>query len=347
MDPATDIAGRYSSVPMKDKNGREVLVCIVKYTFRVDPTGRVDLEPEESAPAPYVADECNGDDPAKASIRKPSDLCDFKPGTDVLLIGHAQPPRGSSVTHVDVSLRVGPISKTVRAHGLRVWEPGTFTGIQPGPALPIREPVPLIYELAWGGQDLSDPAKPIGEPRNYVGRGVARDAKSLVGRPAAQLEDPARPISGRNNVPWSFGAIHRHWQPRASFSGTYDQLWEETRLPLLPSDFDDRFNVTVPHDQWSPTPLRGDEPIEVAGATPEGIWRIQLPRVTLGFASYVAGRRSEHRSHLDTVLVDADARRVELTWRASVPLPRKWEMLDRVIIFEKTLVRSRTAQGAT
>jgi hypothetical protein len=66
--------------------------------------------------------------------------------------------------------------------------------------------------------------------------------------------------------------------------------------------------------------------------------RLQLPRFSPGFSSFVGSQRTDHRTHVDSVLVDADARRVELTWRAAIPLPRKHEMLDRVNVFEKELV---------
>ena len=328
--------GSFVSVPVKNKTGRESLVVIVTYTFAIDSSGRAELF--SPGPPPALVDEYHGPDAASSSIRKPSLVFDEKPGTDVILVGHAHPPLRGSATHVDVSLSVGPVSKTVRAHGLRVWKAGTFGGLAPGPARPILEPVPLRYELAWGGCDYSDPERPVGEPRNTVGRGVARDPRSLIGQPAAQLEDPARPIRGEDSAPWCFGAIHRHWQPRASFAGTYDQAWMDTKMPLLPDDFDPRFHIAVPHEQWSPAPLRGDEPIEVLGATPEGAWRFRLPRIAPGFSSFVAGGRREHRTHLDTLLIDADAGRVELTWRAAIPLPRKHEMLEGAVLFEKRVV---------
>ena len=326
------------SVPLREKDGREFWAVILKYTFRVDQRG-VAVEVDDPAEADFV-DTYNGEDAAKSSIRRPSQLFEFKPGTDVVLLAHAHPPPGNTAaSSVDVTMRVGQrISKTVRAHGLRVWQMGTFGGLKPGPARPIREPVPLIYELAWGGMDMTDEKKPLGEPRNYVGRGVARDPKSLVDQPAAQLEDPARPLDGRGNHPAAFNPIHRHWQPRMQYAGTYDQAWMESRMPLLPADFDTRFHVCVPQDQWSEVPLRGDEPIEILGATPEGAWRFQLPRIAPGFSSFLRGQRAEHRTHLDTILIDADARRVELTWRAAIPLPRKYEMLERVLVFEKEVV---------
>lgn len=328
--------GCHTCVPMKDKDGREHCVAIVKYTFVVGATGRVEPAGSDGA-EPDLMDTYNGDDASSSSIRRPSQLFEWKPGTDVLLIGHAHPPRGGA-GHVDVSLRFGPVVKVVRAHGLRAWRASTFGGLSPGPARPIREPVPLIHELAWGGQDLSDPSRLIGEPRNTVGRGVARDPSSLVGKPAAQLEYPGKPVGGRDSVPASFGALHRHWQPRAAYAGTFDQAWMESKMPLLPDDFDARFHVSVPHDQWSPAPLRGDEPVEVCGATPEGAWRFQLPRCTPGFSSFIQGKRAEHRTHLDMVLIDADAGRVELTFRAAIPMPRKYEMLEDVVIFEKQVV---------
>lgn len=328
--------GRHITVPIKDKAGRPHLVCILKLTFAVSAVGKVECLGAEGAD-PDLVDTYNGDDVAASSIRRPSQVFDFKPGTDVILLGHAFPPRGSA-TRVDVSLRFGPIAKTVRAHGLRVWQSGTFGGLTPGPSLPVREPIPLVYELAWGGTDLRNPDKPLGEPRNYVGRGISREPRALVGQPAAQLEDPKHPIGGSDSVPTAFGAIHRHWQPRASFAGTYDQAWMKTKMPLPPDDFDPRFHVAVPPDQWSLAPLRGDELCEIHGATPAEVWRFQLPRIAPGFSSIVGGRTQEHRTHLDTILIDADAGRVELTWRAAVPLPRKYQMLERVRMVEKSVL---------
>jgi hypothetical protein len=332
LEVANETSGKVATVPIKDKNGRELLSVVLKYTFVVSADGKVDVD--DDGAEVLFADEYHGEDPKRASIRKPSQLFLSKPGTDVLLIGHAHPPHGSA-THVDVSMRVGSIEKTVRAHGLRVWKAGAFGGLAPGPARPIVEPVPLIYELAWGGTDDSDPEHILAETRNYVGRGVTRNPKRLLGEPAAQLEDPAAPIGGGDNVPACFGAIHRHWEPRIRFAGTYDAAWAEHKMPLLPDDFDDRYHIAVPHEQCAGNPLRGDEPIEILGATPAGAWRFRLPRIAPGFSSVIQGVRQEHRTHLDTLLIDADAGRVELTWRAAMPLPRKYELLDEVLVFRK------------
>jgi hypothetical protein len=288
------------------------------------------MELDTDGPDPHPIDVPNGEDAAKSSIKIPSDVFDFKPGTDVVVIADAHPRPGAAYT--DVSLRMGPIAKTVRAYGLRVWQRGMLGGLTPGPAMPLRAPLSIMYELAWGGMDLSVPEKPLGEPRNYVGRGIARDVSKLVNEPAAQLELPNKPLGERGNMPASFGPIHRHWQPRVGFSGTYDKAWTDTRMPLLPSDFDARFNVCVPHDQWSPSPLFSNEPIELAGATEDGLWRVQLPREEPRFSSIIAGEQRTHGTHLDTVLIDARSRCVELTWRVSIAAPAKLELIDEVRI---------------
>lgn len=319
-----------------DKDGRQYVVPILKYTFAIDFGGNATLAEKQSEID--LVDTYNGEDPATSSIRRPSQLFEEKPGTDVVLLAEAHPPAGPEVTQTDVLLRMGPIQKVVRAYGFRVWQLGAFGGLSAGPAMPLRKPVPLIYELAWGGQDLSEPKKPVGEPRNLAGRGVCRDSGTLVGKPAALLEDPDHPIGSRGVRPAAFGAIHRHWQPRASYAGTYDPTWKETRMPLLPADFDTRFHICVPPDQWSPVPLRGDEPIGVSGVTPEGPFACQLPRVAPGFSSVLLGKREEHRTHLDTVLIDVSERKVELTWRAAIRMPKKLEMLSRIMVFEKQVI---------
>ncbi|MBX3231402.1 MAG: DUF2169 domain-containing protein [Labilithrix sp.] len=330
MNVANRTAGKHLAFPTKDKDGRALVAVVVKYTYRSTPRGGVERD-EDGAP-PHPIDVPNGEDPATSSIKVPSDMFEYKPGTDVVVVADAHPRAGA--TYTDVALQVGPIAKTIRAHGLRVWQRGMLGGLVPGPALPLRAPLPIVYENAWGGQDVSIPDKPLGEPRNYAGRGITREPARLVDQPAAQLELAGKPLGERAgaNVPASFGPIHRHWAPRASFAGTYDKAWQESRMPLLPADFDPRFNVCVPHDQWSEVPLFGDEPIALTGATEDHHWQVQLPRETLTFSSLVGGVRREHRTHLDTILIDARERKIELTWRAAVPAPPKLELLDEIRI---------------
>lgn len=332
MNVANRTAGKELAFPTKDVEGRGLVVVVVKYTYRAAAYGKVERD-DDGAP-PHPIDVPNVEDPATSSIKIPSDLFDFKPGTDVVVVADAHPSPGRAYT--DVSLKVGPIAKAIRAHGLRVWQRGILGGLVPGPAMPLRAPLPIIYEHAWGGADLSVPDKPLIERRNFAGKGVTREPARLVDTPAAQLELVDKPLGERNNVPASFGPICRHWEPRVGFAGTYDQKWSETRMPLLPADFDPRFNVCMPPDQWSPVPLFGDEPIELRGVTDDHLWQVQLPRETLTFSSRVGGQRREHKTHLDTILLDAREKKIELTWRAAIPAPAKLELIDEIRIEGRT-----------
>src|SRR5262249_46279287 len=134
--------------PLRDKDGRPVVVLVVKATYELGPEGVRKLAAEQQ---PIVeADEYYGD-PATSSVRYESDLAIFKPATDVLLIGSAVAPSGQPVRQLDVAMEVGPIRKTIRVFGDRSWQKGLLKDS-------IGEPkefttMPLTFENAFGGLD--------------------------------------------------------------------------------------------------------------------------------------------------------------------------------------------------
>lgn len=317
-------------LPMDDRHGREVLVVIARMTFAVSAEGVVSIARPPS-PVRLAAERTSTS--AHASLRFPSDLVEEKPGTDVLLVGTAH-PSAPEMTRQQVSLRVeaahGRVHKTLDVHGPRVWQAGLF-GLAPGPAAHLS-PTPLVYELAYGGIDTTDPARPLFEPRNPSGTGFHERRAGLVGRPAPVIEDPRAPLGSAHPAPAGFGPIAPHVSPRAERKGTLDDAWRRERAPLRPLDFDPLHNCAAPPDQWLAVPLLGDEPVEVLGATPGGAWRFRLPRYGPVFRASVRGQESLCETHLDTYLIDADRHRVELTFRTRIPLPRKTEQLERVLI---------------
>jgi hypothetical protein len=318
-------------VPMEDRWGSEVLVVIAKMTWDVSAFGAPTIARPNSTLR--LSDEKTSDDPA-ASARYPSDLVEEKPGTDVLLVGTAYPSH-AGVTEEVVSLRVEACGKSLykvlKVYGPRVWQRSTF-GLVPGPAARMA-PTPLIYELAYGGVDASDSARPEFEPRNPAGTGFLERRTQLAGCQAPVIEDPREPLSSRMPAPAGFGPILGHWSPRTELAGTRDDIWQRERAPLRPLDFDPRHHCCAPQDQWTAAPLVGDEPVEVLGATPEGRWQFRLPRYAPIFVATVRGRTFDCDTHLDTYLIDADRRQVELTWRAKIALPRKTEHLEKVVVF--------------
>jgi hypothetical protein len=172
---------------------------------------------------------------------------------------------------------------------------------------------------------------------------VSRAPALLLGRRAPQIECARASLGARSTPPAGFGAIGAQWSPRRELAGTYDAAWWRDRAPFRPADFDPRHHACGHPDLYSSTPLRGDEPVEVLGATPEGVWRFRLPVFAPTFQSKrrerdrLSGKmesmRYEHPTHLDTFLVDGDRGAVELTWRATIRLPRKIDVLESITVF--------------
>jgi hypothetical protein len=281
-----------------------------------------------------------------SSVRRPSDFVDEKPGTDVLLLGTARPPAVTTTTEMDVVLTVAastaPLHKRVRVRGPSVYYDGPL-GIRPGPAAPLG-PTPLLYELAYGGHDEHRSGLPLVDWRNPAGIGVAVERTTLLGRRAPQLEDPDAPLGSLRPSPTGFGPIAPSWQPRRRLAGTYDAEWRRLRAPLRPTDFDPRHNCSAPHDLWCERPLEGGEPVEVVGVTAAGVWRFRVPQRAPRIRARVDGRERELPTHLDTLLIDADAQRVELSYRARVPLPIKWDRLESIRV-DETPARSTPQPG--
>jgi hypothetical protein len=297
------------AVPYVAPDGREVVIAIVKASFVVAAAGGLVLADEQIAVR--LADEPTFPDAPESSVRYPSDVGTEKLGTDLVIVGDAVSP--SPVTVVDVAVRVRDVTAPLRVHGERVYY-ASVGEIVVGPASAF-ERKPIVYESAYGG--TSDDFSAV-ELRNPVGRGVARSAAELVERPAPSIEHPAHPItaSGGAPEPAGFGPLASHWMPRARFAGTFDDAWRATRMPLLPLDFDVRyFNVAHPSLQLDEH-LRPGEAIAIMGMTLDGPWTFELPELPVNLhATTDEGRVLTAHPAIDTVLVDTNARRVELTAR--------------------------------
>jgi hypothetical protein len=326
LDNRTDFAAAPRTLVGKDG---ERLVLIVKATFvRVRREGVLELVPKAERRGIRSQDIPWGD-PEKSSIKYPSDLCLTKPGTDVIVVAAAHAPGGKAVPSFDAGVRVGALSKSVQVFGLRVWEAN-------GSGLSVPRPttgVELRYDHAWGGLDVTDPTRPVEEPRNPVGMGIARDASQLTHMPAPMIEDPANLIASARTrpPPAGLGAIGRHWEPRRGFLGTYDAAWLEQRAPLLPVDHDDRANLCASPGLVATPPLTGGEDVALLNLTPGGgDVTFRLPRIRVEATLRAPGREPERLApYLDTVLIDTirvpDTTDVlvELVWRAAFKPPRR------------------------
>lgn len=311
----------FAPLLLADEEGRPLVVPVVRATFAVSPRGEVALA-EEQPPIPF-AGVPNGE-PGKSSWRLEPEAAFVKPATDVVLLGHATAPRAGT-TQLDVGFRVGPVQKIARVFGDRVWSSGLL-GTKPGAPQPF-ERVPLLWEHAFGGWDRTaeKPEHHACEPRNPLGRGFkAKHGKLVSGALLPNIEDPKHLLGSPGAVvpPIGFGFVGCDQEPRSKLAGTFDEAWSKARSPLLPKDFDRRFFNAAPEGLIAPGHLNGDEDVVAIGVTPEGRWEFALPGAAPPTCRIALRQGPEVRATtvLDTVVVDADARTVTLTWRCHAPL---------------------------
>lgn len=295
-----------------DGSGAELLAVLLKATFAWSSRGGL-VRAETQLPVRLV-DETFGE-PGRSSVKRASDLCPGKPGCDLVLTGRAG--RSRPAPQVDVSFRVGGAGRDVRVFGERRW---TGSGLVPE-ASPF-ESVELAWENAFGGRDE---AVPEGEPheedlRNPVGTGfrARKSRRPVAGDRLPNLEDPRSLVTSPFDrpVPAGFGFVASHWEPRRSFAGTYDAAWQRSRAPLPPDDLDPRFHQRAAPGLVAPAPPPAGTPVVVSGVVPHGEMRFEVPRVVPAGQVCYRTRKSDLVFSLQTLLVDADASLVELTFGA-------------------------------
>jgi hypothetical protein len=313
----TRLEGTFFLTP--DPHGIDSVYAVVKGTFGIGDTVRL----ADEQVAPVLAEKFYGD-PGTTSISTPSDFSLVKPATDVLLMGTARAPGGRPVTHMDVSLAVGSLRKTVRVIGDRVWESRPLGASMSDPA-PFTE-MPLVWERAYGGADMTKKG-PTAEVRNPVGAGyrVSNGQTAVDGLRLPNLEDPRSLISSPRHspAPACFAPIAAHWEPRRSFAGTYDDAWQQRRAPYLPLDFDPRFFQLAPPGLTAAGYLEGGEAVEVRGVTESGVLRFTLPRLHVEVKYLLDNDWQPRPANLDTVVIEPDASRVILVWRSVLRCDKK------------------------
>ena len=194
LTPEFDDRSGHALAPLAvaDAEGRPVLALVVQATFALFPdlAGRAPPLAPVQQPIPAAGEHVG--EPGRSSLRREPETAWFKPGTDLVLLGHAQAPAGEPVAQIDAGLRVGAVQKLVRVYGDRAWT-DTAGGLSiSGPKPFLR--MPLVWERAFGGVDAADPQRRF-EPRNPVGCGYVAPGGRLAGtQRMPNLEDPTAPL---------------------------------------------------------------------------------------------------------------------------------------------------------
>lgn len=301
---------------LMDRDGAEIMLLVLKGTWRIGNGGKLSIADEQM---PVISEPVYRGEPGKSSLVYDTDAVLEKPGTDCVLIGHARTLK-PHLACVDVTFGVGPIIKQLRVFGDRRWKKGILGSASIIKIRPIEE-IPLIWENAFGGIDVSheDSSKHEICRENPVGKGfiAAKSNIDIVGQLLPNIEDPANLIKNpkQRPKPVGFGMIAPYWQPRISYAGTYDEQWRKYISPLLPEDFDTRFNLLAAPGLSTKTHLQGNERVLVEGASKHGRLLFDLPGITPKVTVRRWGHETDSPMCLDTVVVEPDNERFMLTWR--------------------------------
>jgi uncharacterized protein YjbI with pentapeptide repeats len=257
---------------------------------------------------------------ARQGLAYPTDYVPYKPLGEWMAIGTAHNAGWGDRHKFGARVRIGDHAKLVDVVGDRSWQP-TLLRWGPGQAEAI-DAVPLTYDRAWGG-----PA----HAANPLGRGQAGDAMHNLEIPGAWIVSRSSPA-----LPAGFGPLPSTWAQRKQWMGKYNARWIRDHWPWLPPDFDVRFFMAAPEDQWVDGYFRGDEPIVLEQMHPvHEVYHSRLPGVRARcFVSQRSGAGAAERPghwgdelhfrevplHLDTVWIDATQEKLVLAWRGCLPV---------------------------
>jgi len=206
---------------------------------------------------------------------------------EFLVCGKAVAPMGIAVSHMDLSVSVGPLRKRIAVSGDQFWRPGLLrTHITD--AAPFLE-MPVTYERAFGGEGYA--GNPVG-----MGYQAERDVDAGGNVRLPNLQSSTRPILHQRDepAPCVLGPVDLNWPGKISSSSTFDKTWFKQRYPFPPLDFDYRVYNLAPTDQQLESGFFfGNEAVCIDGmhsAQPE--IRSHLPGLTMRL--FVAKAGGQH-----------------------------------------------------
>ncbi len=123
--------------------------------------------------------------------------------------------------------------------------------------------------------------------------GSKRTSSDAIGKPVPNIEDPRQLLSQISDRPRPIGVgpVARHWQPRVSYAGTYDDAWRRQRAPLWPTRLRRAFFLQRAELSAGVSALDWRRAGAAAGVCiPTGPIRFRLPVLRLASLSRFIGR---------------------------------------------------------
>ncbi|BFI65229.1 DUF2169 domain-containing protein [Yersinia wautersii] len=317
---------------IRDINGAEVWIVVVKATYDILPDGTTLLSSRQQAVNTGTVFYPESDE-----LRYEMDLGPEKSATDIILNGHAWSSGNRQVTSLPVGLKVGPVCRLARVYGDRIWDGNTYGQPSTFTQFPLR----YIHMSSGSLED------------NYVNPlGIKQDSNPKKG----QSRLPNIEFISKSGDPedlLGFGPVPRHWPGRRCYAGTYDQHWQDNRAPLLPEDLDPRFWQISSPMQYGAGRLKGKEVVTLANLTPpefsaSELLSFAIPRLSLNFRTrFFDGSTMVHRGSIHTILIEPDYPRLSVVWHTALPCHRQVNQLDSTTITEKKRLMVKVSELPT
>lgn len=239
----------------------------------------------------------------------PGEVAPRKPKTDLIVLGRAMAPGSESVRSMTVSVSLGTFRRSLAVFGDRRWErsAGGYRASEPAA---FRE-MPVTWANAFGGKVKT----PVGEwpsTDNPEGKGFLMDGAEAEGAPLPNVEDPDDPIRTPKDLPGPVG-----WGPYPLAGGVrVAKLRGPDGLPL-PFETVEPWVMGWAHpDLIVDTPAAGTR-IEVEGMTRGGPIVAAVPPFPARILLLTGDESRTLAPKLDTLVVEAERRRLVVRWRAA------------------------------
>ncbi|MDQ1918743.1 DUF2169 family type VI secretion system accessory protein [Massilia pseudoviolaceinigra] len=320
-----------------DVAGREHLVVAAKSTWSIPQPGQ---RPRPLPPQSLAQSDIYAGKPGESAMLYGADFARFKPRCDVLFNANAHAPAEQPVTELLVAWQVGSLRKGLRVIGPRTWRSRLGVVSLSKPELFVSHP--LHYGMAFGG--APEYTKGSGEVmtetflENPAGTGWAgpHTISKIHNRSAPGLEAMDDPIRGprRSHTPVAFSAIARNWPPRKNYAGTYDDAWQRDIFPLLPEDYDERYNQCAPESQQMDYPRGGEQVVLRNMMKGRSDVRFLLPPLNQQTVKILRTDFSNETltAIVDTLYFEPDENRFSVVWRVSTPIRRRIQEFSTLAI---------------
>ncbi len=201
-------------------------------------------------------------------------------------------------------------NKSLFIFGERQWHMTLF-GAKLSKPKPIEAPIPLIYELAYGGCDPKKPERYYAKNPAGLGFSLQRHANNLLA-PQIEISPLLTQLSDRP-IPAGYAPIPIAWQIADI---------KQTKVPL-------EIHQVAPLDQRFDSYFFGGEIIKLKGlvseiATTDEI-TFKLPSHQPKLSLHMDKQTVVIEPICDTVVIDTDAMTLQQIWRTGIP----WEINDQ------------------